>query len=130
MIWEGETITGPILIYHDEITTDTTTPTDDNSNDSGDLVCRSENVGRTFWRDPRGSTQGSFNTIRTPSTDPVQNHPFLARLVSVDSVLASDSHYRTNRPKATIVFSSSSIVPLLSSSYSTPSLKMSLISSS
>ena len=93
--FNGTTITGPILIYHDEIVSDTTEPTDGNSNGPGDLVCRSANIGRTFWRYPTGnsvssSTSADFYNVRTPSSDP-QTYPFLARLSTIDYLNSTDS---------------------------------------
>ena len=95
MIFNGTTITGPILIYHDEIGSDTTIPTDENSNGPGDLVCRTASVGRTFWRNPTGanvptSTSEDFYNVRTPSSDP-QTHPFLAQLSTIDYLDLTDS---------------------------------------
>ena len=94
-IFNGTNITGPILIYHDEIVSDTAIPTDGNSDDPGDLVCKSESVGRTFWRRPTGSavsdtTNADFYNTRTPSSDP-QTHPFLARLSTIDFLDSTDS---------------------------------------
>ena len=59
VIWNGTTITGPILIYHDEIVSDATVPTVptvENSDGPGDLVCRSENHKTAHWRNPDGRT--------------------------------------------------------------------------
>ena len=88
LTFNGTTITGPILIYHDEIVSDTAIPTDENSNGPGDLVCRSANIGRTFWRIPAGdsipgTTSSDFYNVRTPLSNP-QMHPFLARLSTID----------------------------------------------
>ena len=95
LIFNGTTITGPILIYHDEIGSDTTIPTDEISNSPGDLVCRSASIGRTFWRDPTGDSlreapTSTFYYVRTPSSDP-QTHPFLARLTTMDYLDTTDS---------------------------------------
>ena len=93
--FNGTNITGPILIYHDEIVSDTTIPTDGNSNGPGDLVCRTASIGRTFWRTPTGSsvplsTSEDFYHVRTPNIDP-QTYPFLARLSTIDSLDSTDS---------------------------------------
>ena len=90
LIFNGTNITGPILIYHDEIVSDTTIPTDENSDFPGDLVCRSESIGRSFWRHPTGasvsnSINDDFYQVRTPQSDP-QTYPFLARLSTIDSL--------------------------------------------
>ena len=100
LIFNGTIITGPILIYHDEIGSNTMIPTDENSDDPGDLVCRSESIGRTFWRRPTGesvptTTSEDFYQVRTPtpdsqSSDP-QTYPFLARLSTIDSLDSTDS---------------------------------------
>ena len=84
-----------MLIYHDEIGSDTTIPTDENSDGPGDLVCRSASIGRTFWRYPNGytvstSTSQDFYIVRTPNADP-QTHPFLARLSTIDDLNSTDS---------------------------------------
>ena len=67
VIWNGTVVTGPILIYHDEITDDlTTVPTVGNSNGPGDLVCRSENQIGAHWRHPRGfsvPTSGNYRQV-------------------------------------------------------------------
>ena len=94
VFFNGTTIAGPILIYHDEIGSDTTIPTDGNSNGPGDLVCRSESIGRTFWRNPTGSsvltsTSSAFYSVRTPQSDP-QTYPFLAQLSTIDFLDSTD----------------------------------------
>ena len=95
LIFNGTSITGPILIYHDEIGSNSTIPTDENSNGPGDLVCRSASIGRTFWRDPTGitvptSTSEDFYNVRTPNADP-QTHPYLSQLSTMDYLDSTDS---------------------------------------
>ena len=95
LIFNGTNITGPILIYHDEIVPNNTIPTDENSNGPGDLVCRSTNIGRTFWRNPAGhsaptNTSADFYNVRTPLSDP-QTHPFLARLSTINYLYSTNS---------------------------------------
>ena len=92
VIFNGTTITGPILIYHDEIGSDTTIPTDENSNGPGDLVCRSTSVGRTFWRYPSGGNvrEGTSEDFYQMRTDP-QTYPYLARLYTMDYLDSTDS---------------------------------------
>ena len=93
LTFNGTNFTGPILIYHDEISSNSTIPTDENSDGTdgpGDLVCRSASIGQTFWRYPNGSTLPSntsedFYQVRTPLSNP-QTHPFLARLSTIDSL--------------------------------------------
>ena len=79
VVWNGTVVTGPILIYHDEITDDlTTVPTVGNSNGPGDLVCRSENHEEARWRDPNG-----FNVPRSGNYRQVHSAagvPSLSRL--------------------------------------------------
>ena len=95
LIFNGTNITGPILIYHDEIGSDTIIPTDGNSDDPGDLVCRSASIGRTVWRHPTGSsvpssTSEDFYQVRTLASDP-QTHPFFAQLSTIDFLDSTDS---------------------------------------
>ena len=95
LIFNGITITGPILIYHDEIGSDTAIPTVENSDGPGDLVCRFASIGRTFWRCPTGNsvsstTSADFYNVRTPSSDS-QAYPFLARLSTIDFLNSIDS---------------------------------------
>ena len=95
LIFNGSTITGPILIYHDEIGSDTTIPTDENSDDPGDLVCRTASIGRTFWRTPTGGsvfslTDEDFYNTRTPTSE-LQTYPYLAQLSTIDYLDSTDS---------------------------------------
>ena len=95
VIFNGTAINGPILIYHDEISSDTAIPTNGNSDDPGDLVCRTASIGRTFWRYPTGNSVSSttsegFSNVRTPLSDP-QAYPFLARLSTIDYLNSTDS---------------------------------------
>ena len=95
--FNGTAITGPILIYHDEIVSDTTIPTDENSHDPGDLVCRTASIGRTFWRRPIGGVASnnindSFYQVRTPLTDP-DTYPFLAQLSTIDFLDSTDPEF-------------------------------------
>ena len=95
LIFNGTSITGPILIYHDEIVPNNTIPTDENSDDPGDLVCRSESIGRTFWRNPTATSLSSnisedFYQMRTHTSDP-QMYPFLARLSTINYLDSTNS---------------------------------------
>ena len=87
VIWNGTTITGPILIYHDEIVFDTTVPTDENSNGPGDLVCRSENHERALWRNPDGRSVFSSGNYRRVDSDGL---PSLSRLSTPNELIGSD----------------------------------------
>ena len=93
LIFNGTTITGPILIYHDEIGSDTIIPTDENSDFPGDLVCRTASIGRTFWRTPTGSnipssTSEVFYQVRTDPQTYI--YPHLARLSTIDYLDSTD----------------------------------------
>ena len=95
VIFNGSTITSPILIYHDEIGSDTTIPTDENSDDPGDLVCRTASIGRTFWRTPSGGSVSSltdedFYNTRTPTSE-LQTYSYLAQLSTIDYLDSTDS---------------------------------------
>ena len=74
VIWNGTVVTGPILIYHDEILLDhDTVPTVGNSNGPGDLVCRSDNHEEAHWRHPRGfsvPTSGNYRQVRSAAGVP------------------------------------------------------------
>ena len=76
VIWNGTVVTGPILIYHDEINDNlTTVPTVGNSNNPGDLdlVCRSENHEEARWRHPRGfsvPTSGNYRQVESAAGVP------------------------------------------------------------
>ena len=95
LTFNGTAITSPRLIYHDEIVSDSTIPTVLNSDGPGDLVCRSDSIGLTFWRYPTGNTvpeikPGDFFTVRTPVAVP-NYYPFLARLSTIDYLDSTDS---------------------------------------
>ena len=70
MTWNGTTITGPELIYVDEILANTTEIGDPNR--PGALICRSDYSGRVSWHFPSGitvtphnSSNATFRQIRT-----------------------------------------------------------------
>ena len=98
--FNGTNITGPMLIYHDEIVSDNTAiPTDANSNGPGDLVCRTASIGRTFWRRPIGGSAShnmndDFYQVRTPVPDSTMfTFPFLAQLSTIDTLDSTDSEF-------------------------------------
>ena len=72
MTWNGTNITGPVLIYQDELVVDdraspTATPTR-----NGTLMCTSQDQHRVGWHDPKGSSifensTSDFRQIRTDS---------------------------------------------------------------
>ena len=79
VIWNGTVITGPILIYHDEILLDhDTISTVENSNGPGDLVCRSENHEEARWCNPNGHNVPRTGTYR--QVDSAAGVPSLSRL--------------------------------------------------
>ena len=89
VIWNGTVVTGPILIYHDEITDDlTTVPTIENSNGPGDLVCRSENHEEARWRNPNGHSvprSGNYRQVHSAA-----GVPSLSRLSTPNQLTGSD----------------------------------------
>ena len=82
----------PILIYHDEILLDhDTTPTVENSNGPGDLVCRSENHEEARWRRPSGvtaPTDGDYRRVQSSA-----GLPSLSRLSTIEDLASTDSQY-------------------------------------
>ena len=93
VIWNGTTITGPILIYHDEITDDEfPEPTVGNSNDPGDLVCRSENHEEARWRRSNGSVareNGEYRRVQSPAG----SLPSLSQLSTKEDLTSTDPQY-------------------------------------
>ena len=91
--WEGAEITGPILLYHDEITVDTgPSYAIGQFNRSGALVCQSTGRNRVAWRDAEGvffqdvniyglTSTTNYQMIRNPSAD----LPSLARLTRANA---------------------------------------------
>ena len=89
VIWNGTVITGPILIYHDEITDDlTTVPTVENSNGPGDLVCRSEYHEEARWRNPNGHHVPRTGNYR--QVDSAAGVPSLSRLSTPNTLTGND----------------------------------------
>ena len=93
VVWNGTVVTGPILIYHDEITDDlTTVPTVENSNGPGDLVCRSENHIEARWREPSG-----FNVPRSGNFQQLQVNLSAAGVASLSRLSTPiDGEEKTN----------------------------------
>ena len=63
--WNGTTLTGPTLIYHDELILDGTNPPPldiGDVNRTGALVCRSETRVRAAWRTTGGGFFEDTNT--------------------------------------------------------------------
>ena len=94
MTWNGTVVTGPILIYHDEILLDhDTIPTVENSNDPGDLVCRSENHEEARWRRSNGmaapTTSGDYRRVQSTAG----SLPSLSRLSTIEDLTSTDPQY-------------------------------------
>ena len=91
--WNGTMITGPILIYHDEILLDNmTVPTIENSNSPGDLVCRSGHHEEARWRRSSGVTapkDGDYQRVQSPAG----SLPSLSRLSTIEDLTSHDSQY-------------------------------------
>ena len=89
VIWNGTVITGPILIYHDEITDDlTTVPTVGNSNGPGDLVCRTEYHEEARWRNPNGHNVPRTGNYRQVGS--AAGVPSLSRLSTPNTLIGGD----------------------------------------
>ena len=84
--WEGTLVTGPILIYHDEVRFDgNSNPMLGNINGPGALVCRSQTRPRAGWRrvdtsffEDTDSRRSDINQIRNGPND-VPNYSRLSR---------------------------------------------------
>ena len=96
MIWNGTTIdpNTPILIYHDEILLDhVTIPTVENSNDPGDLVCRSENHEEARWRRSNGMTAPPTSEDYRRVQSSAGSLPSLSRLSTIEDLTSIDPQY-------------------------------------
>ena len=93
MTWNGTVIIGPILIYHDEILLDNTTvPTVENSDNPGDLVCRSGHHEEASWRRSNGRTvptSGDYRQVQSPEG----SLPSLTRLSTIEDLTSTDPQY-------------------------------------
>ena len=90
--WNGTVIIGPILIYHDEILLDNmTVPTVENSNDPGDLVCRSGHHEKASWRHSNGVTarHGDYRQVQSSAG----SLPSLSRLSTIEDLTSTDPQY-------------------------------------
>ncbi len=71
MTWNGTTITGPVLIYSDELPVDPSANTIGDPNGPGALICRSEDRSTVSWRYVDGGIvrgpefTDTFKAIRT-----------------------------------------------------------------
>ncbi len=69
--WNGTTITGPVLIYSDELPVDPSANTIGDPNGPGALICRSEDRARVSWHYTSGQIvrgpehTDTFKAIRT-----------------------------------------------------------------
>ena len=79
LTWEGNLVTGPILIYHDELRFDgNVNPMLGDLDGPGALVCRSQTRTGAFWRNTAGNTipatdepggRNDINVIRNGPND-------------------------------------------------------------
>ena len=78
LTWEGNLVTGPILIYHDELRLDgNNNPMLGDLDGPGALSCRSQTRPRVFWRNTEGNSfpdtdsggLNDINQIRNGPTD-------------------------------------------------------------
>ena len=97
--WNGATLTGPTLIYHDELILDGTNPTPfdiGNVDRPGALVCRSETRVRAAWRTTDGvyffGTPDLTGTIQQTRTDS-STVPSLSRLSRGTTDVETDSKW-------------------------------------
>ena len=86
LTWEGNLVTGPILIYHDELRLDgNDNPMLGDVDGQGALVCRSQTRPRVFWRNTAGAdfpdteTSGGRNDINQIRSGP-NDVPSISRL--------------------------------------------------
>ena len=72
MTWNGTSITGPVLIYQDELIVDNRTSHTATPTSNGTLICTSQDQHRVGWHLPGGTKiredgTGDFRQIRTGS---------------------------------------------------------------
>ena len=86
LTWEGNLVTGPILIYHDELRLDgNDNPMLGDLDGPGTLVCRSQTREGAFWRNTAGNTipatdePGGLNDINVIRNGP-NDVPSITRL--------------------------------------------------
>ena len=86
LTWNGTLVTGPILIYHDELRLDgNNNPMLGDLDGPGALVCRSQTREGAFWRNTAGETipatdeLGGLNGINVIRNDPTEV-PSITRL--------------------------------------------------
>ena len=79
--WNGSNITGPVLIYHDELVVDNCT--------NGTLICTSQDQYRVGWHNAVGTLigGGDFEQIRTEC----EEYPSVSRLSITREVSRSDA---------------------------------------
>lgn len=93
MTWNGTAITGPVLIYLDEILVDSHNTTDiDDPNRSGALICRSDDRARVSWQ----FTDGTFVT-----TAPTTSRTTFIQIRTGEGVIPSVSRLSLNRESIT-----------------------------
>ena len=90
MSWNGTVITGPIMIYHDEILLDQdTVPTVENTNDPGDLVCKSGHHKEACWRLSSGMIVPTSGQVQSSSG----SLPSLSQLSTIEDLTSTDPQY-------------------------------------
>ena len=93
--WNGTAITGPVLIYQDELVVDNRADPEASPVRDGTLICRSEDQVQVGWHLPGGrgvfQFSGDFRQTKTDSTAT----PSVSRL-SVSSEDVSRDDYQTN----------------------------------
>ena len=89
MTWNGTNITGPALIFHDEVLLGTGSETVGDPNRAGALVCRSDDEARAGWHFPDGTLVNDFAALRTSYFQQIRTEdmvtPSLARLLRTGS---------------------------------------------
>ena len=86
MTWNGTTITGPVLIYQDEITSDNRVNVETDPPLNGTLICRHETLAQVGWH---------FANAQALSTNP--DFHFRQRRTGTTAT-PSVSRLTTNRP--------------------------------
>ena len=72
--WKGALVTGPILIYHDEVRLDgNDNPMLGDLDGPGALVCRSQTRPRVNWRDARGQLFGDTDSGHLEDINQIRN---------------------------------------------------------
>ena len=99
LTWEGNLVTGPILIYHDELKFDgNDNPILGDIDGPGALTCRSQTRPRVFWRNTAGYTipatdeTGGLNDINVIRNGP-NDVPSITRLSRGTTTSPADNQF-------------------------------------